>query len=727
MLCNQCGNEIPENANYCPICGAPLSTVSAATPDNKESPSGNHKNTKVALLAVLGLVLIAICSFGYIFLQGGRSKDKVVAQFEQAFNDQDDQTIIKLMFPKDQREAATDYSNALLSRIQSYHETVGTITISIADEADMASAPDAIETSIKDLLSQYQIPYDSFVLANMQLTYEKEVTDQQTLKKLNQIIFYQTNNKWYILPWSVDYIIECRQNADIQTATAIGTALSTCASTEDVYNSLLPFAYSVIPMSEVKYLPEIFQQSLTACLGCSPEELTIQHNADGATGFAFMLDASTNQFHVYISNGQYMNAWDVLPVMDAGYVSGEVTTGTDKIAATSCCYARLISGESPMLGYWQADGAGIYIGYNTSGGAEGLAVYYTFATPPYEKYEYYGIMSPLLGWTMSGGNGYLSLSRYEGAESYTLTLNEDGTILLHTDAANSILTPSSITPDIRNQFVGAWISDAAENSSIGEELNLTVCTSCGYLHTDTYADTFHGGLPFVELYDGTHIHYIWPDTGLYIEGAESGWNGVEYGLNADGSLSGGDYRHGGGGGFVYHYIKADSEQGAALKQVLPALNAYTAYLGTNIINYQYALIYINEDAVPELYCSAKDMSDRFILAYNQKKDKAISIASGGFGDVFSYREREGIIFMYHGMHQYASRAYYQLSKNGTKCKLLSSASAIDIGTGEYADFMIDDQPVDEQAFRDYDKKYGELKACGDCTLYNSIADAYNGD
>ncbi len=154
------------------------------------------------------------------------------------------------------------------------------------------------------------------------------------------------------------------------------------------------------------------------------------------------------------------------------------------------------------------------------------------------------------------------------------------------------------------------------------------------------------------------------------------------------------------------------------KDVLPA---YQEYINNQDDFEGCALIYVNGDDIPELYC--KTSYGKSIVSYCSNTGK-VEALSGGYATTYSYKEKEGIVFDYLGMHETAPRAYYKLADDGSKFEVISKAEAIyNSSENRYEDCEIDGVAVDEQAFKDYENKYGELTNMPS-TLYKTVNEAY---
>lgn len=80
MFCTKCGNVVPENASFCPICGASLKSTNQPAPQQAPAPAytpapapARESNT----MAILGLVFAFIVPvLGLIFSIIGLGKAK---------------------------------------------------------------------------------------------------------------------------------------------------------------------------------------------------------------------------------------------------------------------------------------------------------------------------------------------------------------------------------------------------------------------------------------------------------------------------------------------------------------------------------------------------------------------------------------------------------------------------------------------------------------------------
>ncbi|MBP3620798.1 MAG: hypothetical protein J6J16_03440, partial [Lachnospiraceae bacterium] len=442
-------------------------------------------------------------------------------------------------------------------------------------------------------------------------------------KEVSQMIAYKVGNKWYILPGVFEYCVDTWQSEDIQSAEEISTAIQSALCSEEVYNSFQPYYDVVIDLeSDLEYLPESVQTAIMGYLNSVPE---IQHTYDGATGFSFVV-SSNGIVTVYISTETNPAEWQVYPTVESGYDYGvvdEITT-EDMPVNPEYSYVKLISEQSPIMGYWQSDKAGMYIGYNVSGGNEGFAIYLQ------SQDFYFTLLHSLENFTYSGETGNVKFTgntEYNNAIFDIQVIDEDTLKLVYTDArymydelvdGEYVFKRGEITKETLSQYEGTWIDGGEVFSDFvyyGNVMNLAYCDECDSIHDKDYVENeyncYHSG-KYVSLYDGKTLHYIFPFEGLWSEGVGAVcYQGDSYVI--DGEMMVHDtYLHGGGGGERYTFFRDGSDEA----KVAEALNAYQGYIDENNLDIRgYELVYINDDDIPEL-CAFDIIDDPRLLLYN---------------------------------------------------------------------------------------------------------------
>lgn len=726
MYCENCGKELAENDMYCPVCGAyvtrpeqpfqPAQPVQSA-PDIQIK---NRKKRKLIVVLVCLCLAIGAAAACMVFLLLGRTQEKTIEKFETAMNANDKEAMLTLMFPKEQKDVGRqlfrDGDLDLISWSSDLREASGPVTLKRRETQAVEEADSALcEDVEKLLLIDAGVSYKKMEIVSLDVTGDKESEDS-----LAQVLMYQVGKNWYILPGCIQFVEKDRQASDIRQAGEIQAEIEDCLADSQVWEDMQ--MYVDIPISveeDIEYLPQSFQN---AYQNNTESSRTLRYTKYGAQGYAFSFDVY-GSVKVYISSETSMDEWQVVPQIEEAYYTGE----TKEVEATNSTYSfiKMISEKSPFLGYWQADNAGIYIGYNASGGNEGMAIYYAFGGTDY------GIITPVDQWDCEGENGQLRYQKQTDSEiTYEFTIkDEDKITVVCPDGQTYDFNKGQITDDIRKTFVGDWVCDGKSvMGQMGEERHLILCKTCGYVHGDVDnvdMTTEYHDARVVELYNGEALHYFVLREGLVVDLGGTRptlvWTGDQYKMDEDNRLWYDTYIRE-SGGEEYSYVKDGTPEAEEMKQLGPVLRAYQEFMNKQGSTYLCRLVYINSDNIPELYFWDQNLMGNGVVAYNQNTGELVE-ESSGYAMEYRYREKEGILFEYFGMHMSAPRGYYQLAEDGSAFTGISSANAFYID-GHYQECEIDDQSVDEQTFIDYDKKYGELKSCYSDTMYSSVMEAY---
>ena len=714
MYCENCGKELTENDMYCPVCGTYVV--------RPEQPKKNRKRNKLVIILICLCLAIGAATTWMFLLLLGRSQEKTIQKFETALNANDKEEMLALMFPKEQKDAGRQIFQKgnpdLITWSSNLRETNGMVALKLresqaADDIDPAVCQD-VE---KLLLADAGVNYNKMEIATLDVT-----GDETSVESLTQVIMYQVGRNWYILPGCLQYVEKDRQESDIIQAKEVMTGIQICLADEQVWSDMQ--RYADIPISiegDMEYLPQSFQTAYQTNMG--PLE-ALRYTKYGAQGYAFSFDVYGN-VAVYVSSDTGVDEWQVMPQVEETYYTGE-KKDVETVADNTYSYIKMISEKSPFLGYWQADNAGIYIGYNTSGGNEGLAVYYAFGGTDY------GIITTLDQWDCEGENGHLRYQKQTNPDiTYELTIkDEDKITVACPDGQKYDFEKGQVTDDIRKKYIGDWICDGESGmGQMGEERHVILCETCGYVHADAdNADTtaeYHDS-QVVELYNGETLHYFVLHEGLVVDLGGSRptlvWTGDQYRIDEDNRLLYDTYIKE-SGGETYSYVKDGTPEAEELKLVGPVLSAYQTFMSNLGSRYLCRLIYINSDNIPELYFWNQDLQGNGVLSYNKNTGELVE-ESSGYAMEYSYQEKKGILFEYFGMHMSAPRGYYQLAEDGSAFNEISGANAYYMD-GHYQECEIDGQPVDEQTFIDYQNKYGELIKCYSDTMYSTVMEAYN--
>lgn len=747
MTCKKCGKEVRDGIAFCPFCGASLKEepVVAVEPEKasepvvkkevvkKEKKPINKKPFIIGGIAVAVIAVVVAC----VMLFVGRNIDKTIEKYMEAIRQEDEELLLEIMFPKDARDDGEDWyaDGAIDDLLEDMNEEVKSISVVNSVDAD-----EKVSAMIDEIFDEADIDveYTALKIVNINIQYKKDSEREQTTtydingnvlddnKELSQLIAYKVGNKWYILPGVFEYCVDVWQSEDIQSAEEISTAIQSALCSEEVYNSFQPYYDVVIDLeSDLEYLPESVQTAIMGYLNSVPE---IQHTYDGATGFSFVV-SSNGIVTVYISTETNPAEWQVYPTVESGYDYGvvdEITT-EDTPVNPEYSYVKLISEQSPIMGYWQSDRAGMYIGYNVSGGDEGFSVYLQ------SQDFYFTLLHSLEDFSYSGGTGNIKFkgnTEYNNAIFDIQVIDEDTLKLVYTDVkymndelvnGEYIFKRGEITKETLSQYEGNWIDGGDVFSNFGYYGNvkmLSYCDECGSIHDKDYVENeyncYHSS-KYVSLYDGKTLHYIFPHEGLSIEGVgDVCYVGDSYAIDGD-MMQYDTYVHGGGGGERYIFFRDGSDEA----KVAEALNAYQGYIDENNLDIRgYELVYINDDDIPEL-CAFDIIDDPRLLLYNATdKDVKCMYSSGGY----QYKERENIIVVF--SHVGGSEAYSLMEINDSITDFVElDYVRLDRIDDNYV-YYYNDEVSDEATYNAFIEKYREYTQIGASRRYTTIFEAY---
>lgn len=750
MFCTSCGNQIPDGSTVCPFCGAWLKEepVVAVEPVKafepvvnkevvkKEKKPINKKPFIIGGIAVAVIAVVVVC----VMLFVGRDIDKTIDMYVEAIREEDEELLLEIMFPKDARDDGEDWyaDGAIDDLLEDMNEEVKSISVVNSVEAD-----EKVSVMVDEIFDEADIDveYTALKIVNINIQYKKNAEREQTTtydingnvlddkKELSQLIAYKVGNKWYILPGVFEYCVDVWQSEDIQSAEEISTAIQSALCSEEVYNSFQPYYDVVIDLeNDLEYLPESVQTAIMGYLKSVPE---IQHTYDGATGFSFVV-SSNGIVTVYISTETNPTEWQVYPTVESGYDYGVV----DEIATEETpvnpeySYVKLISEQSPIMGYWQSDRAGMYIGYNVSGGDEGFAIY--LQSQDFASYSGFELLHSYNGYKYNGGVGNIIFSKDSdmGTSKYDIQIIDNDTIKLVVNNryeydgspifAEYTFKRGEITEETLSQYEGTWIDGGDMFSNYGTYGNvkaLAYCDECGSIHDKDYVEKeyncYHSS-KYVSLYDGKTLHYIFPDEGLCLEDLYAVCY-TDYSYYIDDNKM--DYETGsiGGGNEYYVYFRDGSDEA----KVAEALNAYQGYIDENNLDIRgYELVYINDDDIPEL-CAFDIIDDPRLLLYNATdKDVKCMYSSGGY----QYKERENIIVVF--SHVGGSEAYSLMEINDSITDFVElDYVRLDRIDDNYV-YYYNDEVSDEATYNAFIEKYREYTQIGASRRYTTVLEAY---
>lgn len=391
----------------------------------------------------------------------------------------------------------------------------------------------------------------------------------------------------------------------------------------------------------------------------------------------------------------------------------EENNSTAEVAKTPDeIYEELISDKSPILGYWQAEGAGMYIGYNATGGDEGFTAYILINIPSSEESTYI-LLHERNGYTQSNDEGNIKYeNRYKDNEYFEIVYNADGTLLLTGDLelytgvkpVSYSFTPSQVDRSIINKFSGPWVGDKAFDFDTYTEYKIIYDENCGYIHEngDTKDSQRYHTDKCITLYNGIDtLYYNFPSQGLYgVYEDISGYIDDMYELDGDVLEYTVSQREGGLFGWIF--VRENSK----LEQISNAVYAYEEYVndmyGSDDI--ECALIYIDDDYIPECVLRTEYTYSDIVLSWNNGK---VSSCCGEFGtSLLYYREKTGELTFSESGGSFHEQEYYTL-KNGEFIK--RGVDTVFEGDNNIYEYYITEEQtiVSEPQYREYQNSFGD--------------------
>ena len=718
MFCVDCGNEIPDDSNVCPFCGVII--------EDGYEMQGTKKSMGKYLFLIAGIVLAAVVVIvaGVLVLKG-RSIEKTVEKYSEAVDEEDEKLLYKLMFPnkfrKDAKDLLRDGSNVL----EEMNDDVDDITYIGAEDAD-EKLKDRVEEIFDD--EDLEIDYDDLKVVNLEIEYKKKKDKDDELYRM---LAYSIGNKWYIVPGIVETCIEEWREEDIESAEKIGKAISAAMEGTSFYYDLKEYRGAAVDLeSDLEYLPESVQTGLMEQLGKVPE---IRYTWDGATGFVFVVNGT--EVTVYASSKTSMTEWQLYPSVDDAYYESNTDKEDGFISETidkEYTYAKLISSRSPILGYWQGDTIGMYIGYNTSGGEEGFTVY--IQSQDFSEH----ILNSYANYSQSGDCGYVQyVFSSDGTtrhDTFKISVEDSGVITLsvnevatnYGDVLSSkeyTLSSGEVGKNVLSSYEGTWIEEGGQylmDEMFEHTLELSCCEECGSIHKKDYIeasfDCYHNN-KYVSLYDGKTLHYLFPKEGLYVEGAGVLYSGDMYTL-MEGEMEAGGYAMEGGSYFTTYYPKGSVE---ATKS--EALRAYENYINQDTQIFLGAeFVCVDDDEIPECVVTCQydeAMNPRmYMLTYY---DGEIGVLDGHGTSTFHLKENSNeLCYEYTGPAEVVYGFEFYTLEKGEFIKHAELRETYEDETLYY----IDQDEVNETAYGQKLDSFGEYSIYFDYSE-DTLSEAYD--
>lgn len=524
---------------------------------------------KIAVVAVaLLLAFIAFTQLG----QKKRSLEETIAalQTEAAkYTTSDDVNgMLSVFFPgKRAKQLSAEQSSYYTDAADTYKYVT---KITKLDETELSVYTQGLQAVVEDRLQQeLGSLYSSELVKACRIVSVQ--CDYQNANAVYSLIAYPYKKTWYVLPQIYDDICSAQVSTDLESAQKIATAFATALAQEELANGFADYLAAPINLdTDFTYLPPKFQETVLACLeGSIP---VVAYGRQQTNGFSVYVDANYS-VAVYVADAKSKLQWKLYPVMQPEqerYLAGERDETQPDISYENGAL-QLISSQSPLIGYWQAEGAGMYIGYDTSGGTEGLAAYVqtqagmqilTARDPDFTLIKQDGSL-------LYQGSGWIN-TEYKPVQ-YGITPQADGTVMLQvqvTDEAHTAvesetvytLTSGTVGRDVLDRLAGNYRCGTDWSDLTADECVWQYDEACGLVHAVYDGGCSFAARPTVVLYDGINtIHYVMPSQGLYVAEQERVcYEGKRYRMLDADTVFVDEYLIGGGGGQTYQYYRSGS-------------------------------------------------------------------------------------------------------------------------------------------------------------------------
>ena len=207
MFCGKCGAKNEDHVAFCANCGAKLNGASSTSTVTLSTPSQNHQNRRVGIIAV-AVVAVAVVLLG-VFLFGGRSYKSTVEKYIDYQFDGNAEGIINLMpdkmldyameqdgyAPSDLDEAIADMNDELqdqLDTLDSYFEEGWDISYKITDTEDVKG--DDLD-DIKDSYADADIKVSAAKSVEVELTITSGETESSNSMYIDLV---KVGRSWYL-------------------------------------------------------------------------------------------------------------------------------------------------------------------------------------------------------------------------------------------------------------------------------------------------------------------------------------------------------------------------------------------------------------------------------------------------------------------------------------------------------------------------------------------------
>lgn len=207
MFCGKCGAKNEDHVAFCANCGAKLNGASSTSTVTLSTPSQNHQNRRVGIIAI-AVVAVAVVLLG-VFLFGGRSYKSTVEKYIDYQFDGNAEGIINLMpdkmldyameqdgyAPSDLDEAIADMNDELqdqLDTLDSYFEEGWDISYKITDTEDVKG--DDLD-GIKDSYADADVKVSAAKSVEVELTITSGETESSNSMYIDLV---KVGRSWYL-------------------------------------------------------------------------------------------------------------------------------------------------------------------------------------------------------------------------------------------------------------------------------------------------------------------------------------------------------------------------------------------------------------------------------------------------------------------------------------------------------------------------------------------------
>lgn len=556
----------------------------------------------VALLLVGGAIIV------YFNFFAGRELDETIEMYEDAMKHQDEEKMLSIMFPKDSvknsilRECGEEYEDDF-EQMKEKNIRIKSIRTKEVEDVDMELAEE-IEAVLRDEYGM-KVQFSEFKILTLVMNYKQDDMEEMLEEEM---LAYKVGDKWYISPGILDYIDKSHQACDYQTSKNIILAVETALLNDEIYDMMKPYFGTVISLeNDFTYLPKEFQNEFNNKYNLDEYKPKTKYTKNGATGYSFKIEEDGDVI-IYISSEQKLDQWQIYPLTDENYYTDEKPeVNEDDVNVQQDVgynYVQLISDQSPILGYWQSDEAGMYIGYNTSEYKEGFVVYVYTGGGMIDCFNY------KFGWSMSGNAEQLMFAKENGL-NMEMTIYDENNIKCSSDIFTTgtenngelIFEKKEIDSSVADMFVGDWEEIFTREDST---YSISYDGKFKYEHGDnkSYDERVEEDgivkMPTIVLYDGKgslafvdtfteHPEYFDLEKTIPI-------SVLSFSLYSQENIMGVNYYQVVAQPTQYYCYKVGSSQ----EEFWDAMSAYDELASTQTDYKKVSLIYLDDNDIPEL-------------------------------------------------------------------------------------------------------------------------------